>query len=244
MNYATPLQREFDAHRVVEPSHALDALTDNVTYDVDIAAVTTDLIASTEESSWFFRDLGQYESHYEWISRDPLSEVFRTAINKHAKLLSQGVPQCSARSFERTVRLSGRCYRKACDTQKADHVAHTHCRRPGSCDIFFRRRWYSSGKLVSRPLECGAFNVMETLIAKQIAFVASNAPEGDIHGVVSFQILRVIAALAGMIIKMLVGWNPWKLVETLGAAFAFILLIPLFLGLAFESDPLVIQETN
>ncbi len=71
------------------PSHTLDVLTDNVTYDVDIAAVTTDLIASTEESSWFFRDLSRFEPCFEWISRDSLSEVFRPAINKHATSLKQ-----------------------------------------------------------------------------------------------------------------------------------------------------------
>ena len=71
------------------PSRTLQVLVDNVAYDVDIAAVTTDLIASTEEPSWFFRDLSRFEPYYEWISRDSLAEVFRPAVNGHAKRLKQ-----------------------------------------------------------------------------------------------------------------------------------------------------------
>ena len=70
-------------------SRTLQVLVDNVAYDVDIAAVTTDLIASTEEPSWFFRDLSRFEPYYEWISRDSLTEVFRPAVNGHAKRLKQ-----------------------------------------------------------------------------------------------------------------------------------------------------------
>ena len=56
--------------------------------------------------------------------------------------------------------------------------------------------------------------------------------------------LLVFAALAGMVIKLVVGWDPWKLVGSLALAFALILLIPLVLGLASESDPQVVQETT
>ena len=71
------------------PSHTLQVLVDNVAYDVDTAAVTTDLIASTEESSRFFQDLSRFEPCYEWVSRDSLAEVFRPAVTRHATGLKQ-----------------------------------------------------------------------------------------------------------------------------------------------------------
>ena len=58
---------------------------------------------------------------------------------------------------------------------------------------------------------------------------------------VSFELI-VLAALAGMIIKSLVGWDPWKLAGSLGLVFTLILLLPPFLGMAFENDPQVVQE--
>ena len=51
-------------------------------------------------------------------------------------------------------------------------------------------------------------------------------------------ILLVLAALAGMIARFIIGWDPWKL---LGSLIFIFLLLPL-LGLAFEDDPLVVQE--
>ena len=71
------------------PSHTLQVLVDNVAYDVDIATVTTDLIASTEEPSSFYRDLARFEPCYEWVSRGSLAEVFRPAVNRHARMLNQ-----------------------------------------------------------------------------------------------------------------------------------------------------------
>ena len=71
------------------PSHTLQVLVDNVAYDVDIATVATDLIASTEESSWFFRDLSRFEPCHEWESRSSLAEIFRPAVNRHATRLKQ-----------------------------------------------------------------------------------------------------------------------------------------------------------
>ena len=59
----------------------------------------------------------------------------------------------------------------------------------------------------------------------------------------SFELL-VLAALAGMVINILVGWDPWKLAGSLGLAFTLILLLPPLLGLAFENDPQVVQETT
>lgn len=59
----------------------------------------------------------------------------------------------------------------------------------------------------------------------------------------SFELL-VLAALAGMIVKLIVGWDPWKLAGSLGLAFTTILLIPPLLGLSFENDPQVVQETT
>ena len=56
--------------------------------------------------------------------------------------------------------------------------------------------------------------------------------------------LLVFAALAGMVIKLVVGWDPWKLVGSLALAFTLVLPIPPLLGLALESDPQVVQETT
>ena len=50
--------------------------------------------------------------------------------------------------------------------------------------------------------------------------------------------LLVIVAVAGMIANLIVGWDPWKLLGSL----TFILLLTPLLGLAFEDDPLVVQE--
>ena len=54
----------------------------------------------------------------------------------------------------------------------------------------------------------------------------------------------ILAALAGMFIQLVVGWDPWKLVGSLALALSLILLLPSLLGLAFESDPQVVQETT
>ena len=56
--------------------------------------------------------------------------------------------------------------------------------------------------------------------------------------------LLVLVALAGMVIKLVIGWDPWKLVGSLALAFTLILLIPPLLGLVSESDPQVVQETT
>ena len=71
------------------PSHTLQVLVDNVAYDVDIATVATDLIASTEEPSSFYRDLSRFEPCYDWVSRSSFAEVFRPAVNTHATRLKQ-----------------------------------------------------------------------------------------------------------------------------------------------------------
>ena len=71
------------------PSHTLQALVDNVAYDVDIEAVTSDLIASTEDSSSFYRDLSRFEPCFEWQSRGTLAEVFQPVSNRHAVRLKQ-----------------------------------------------------------------------------------------------------------------------------------------------------------
>ena len=50
--------------------------------------------------------------------------------------------------------------------------------------------------------------------------------------------LLVLAALAGMIAKLVFGWDPWKLLGSL----AFILLLLPLIGLAFEDDPQIVQK--
>ena len=50
--------------------------------------------------------------------------------------------------------------------------------------------------------------------------------------------LLVLAALAGMVAKLIFGWDPWKLLGSL----TFVLLLLPLLGPVFEDDPLVLQE--
>ena len=71
------------------PLHTLQALVDNVAYDVDIAAVTSDLIESTEESPRFFRDLARFKPCYDWQSQDSPAEHFRHTVNRYAIRLKQ-----------------------------------------------------------------------------------------------------------------------------------------------------------
>ena len=71
------------------PSHTLQVLVDNVAYDVDIATVANDLVASTEEPSRFYRDLARFEPCYEWVSQGSLAEVFRPAVNRQAIRVKQ-----------------------------------------------------------------------------------------------------------------------------------------------------------
>ena len=52
--------------------------------------------------------------------------------------------------------------------------------------------------------------------------------------------LLVLAALAGMVAKLVFGWDPWKLLASLTL---LLLLLPL-LGLAFENDPQVVEEVT
>ena len=56
--------------------------------------------------------------------------------------------------------------------------------------------------------------------------------------------LLVIAALAGMVAKLVVGWDPWKLLGSLTLAFTMLLLLPPLFGVAFENDPKIVQETT
>ena len=71
------------------PIHTLEELLGNVAYDVDIAAVTTDLISTTREPSWLDRSLKTFERCNNWAPQIPLSEIFRSAINRHAMGLKQ-----------------------------------------------------------------------------------------------------------------------------------------------------------
>ena len=71
------------------PSDTLRALVDNVAYDVDIAAVTADLVASAEESPGSFHDLARFEPCHEWQSQHSLADSFRSAVKRHATRLRQ-----------------------------------------------------------------------------------------------------------------------------------------------------------
>ena len=73
----------------LRPSRTLQVLASNVAADVDIPAVATELIASTEDHSKFYRDLSRFEPLYEWVSWDSLEEVFRSTVNRHANILKQ-----------------------------------------------------------------------------------------------------------------------------------------------------------
>ena len=57
-------------------------------------------------------------------------------------------------------------------------------------------------------------------------------------------VLLVLAASAGMAIKLSVGWDPWNLVGFIALTLSIILLLLPLLGLAFENDPQVVQETT
>ena len=54
----------------------------------------------------------------------------------------------------------------------------------------------------------------------------------------------VVAALAGMVAKSAIGWDPWKLLGFLTLTFAILLLVAPLLELAFENDPQVVQEAT
>ena len=71
------------------PFHTLQALVDNAAYDVDIAAVTTDLITFTKEPSRFSHKLARFEPCHDWLPQDSLAASFRSAVNRHAMTLNQ-----------------------------------------------------------------------------------------------------------------------------------------------------------
>ena len=71
------------------PIHTLESLVDKVPYEVDIAAVTTDLIASAEESPWFFRALAGFELSGNRQSQDSLATHFCSAVKRHATRLKE-----------------------------------------------------------------------------------------------------------------------------------------------------------
>ncbi len=53
-------------------------------------------------------------------------------------------------------------------------------------------------------------------------------------------LLLVIAALAGMVAKVFLGWDPWKLI----GAFGLMLIVLPILGLAFIHDPQALQAAT
>ena len=71
------------------PFLTLQSLVDNIAYDVDIAAVTTDLMVYTETPYKFWRELTNVEPGYDWGNKDSLAERFGFAVNNHAKRLKQ-----------------------------------------------------------------------------------------------------------------------------------------------------------
>ena len=72
-----------------KPFPTLQSLVDNIAYDVDIAAVTTDLMTYTETPYKFWRELTKFEPSYDWGNKDSLAERFGFAVNNHAKRLKQ-----------------------------------------------------------------------------------------------------------------------------------------------------------
>ena len=80
----------------------------------------------------------------------------------------------------------------------------------------------------------------ETQFSRALAPAASHSVPGL---TASLQLTQRPHNLA-MVIKLVVGWDPWKLVGSLALAFTLVLLIPPLLGLALESDPQVVQETT
>ena len=72
------------------PFGTLQTLVDNVAYDVDIAAITTDLIASTDESSLFRRHTPPFVRCWDPPGyQDSLADTFCFTINRQAIHLQQ-----------------------------------------------------------------------------------------------------------------------------------------------------------
>ena len=71
------------------PIQALEEILGNFAYEVDIAAVTTDLISITSKPSWFEQDLKRLEPYDQKATRGSFSDDFRLAINRHALRLKQ-----------------------------------------------------------------------------------------------------------------------------------------------------------
>ena len=70
------------------PFNTLQSLIDNVAYDVDIAAITTDLISSTDTSPGFRRSLPRFEPCNSWLcGQDSLADSFCFAVNRQAMRL-------------------------------------------------------------------------------------------------------------------------------------------------------------
>ena len=71
------------------PFQTLQSIVDNPAYDVDIAAVTTDLKSHTGEPYWFWKDLAAFSPNYTWGNQNPLDETFGFAVNRHATRVNQ-----------------------------------------------------------------------------------------------------------------------------------------------------------
>ena len=71
------------------PFQTLQTLVENPAYDVDIAAVTTDLTEYTGESNRFWKDLAPFTPGYKWSNQNRLDESFGLAVNRHAVRVNQ-----------------------------------------------------------------------------------------------------------------------------------------------------------
>ena len=73
-----------------KPFQTLQTLVGDTAYDFDIAAITTDLISSTDESSWFRRHIPRFEPCIDWHHhRDLLADSFCFGVNRQATRLQQ-----------------------------------------------------------------------------------------------------------------------------------------------------------
>ena len=107
------------------PFNTLQSLIDNVAYDVDIAAITTDLISSTDTSSGFRRSLPRFEPCDSWLhGQDSLADSLCLVLNGQAMRLQQA-DRAPTGSSDTIWLLVGR-HRRYQNTE-ADSVPHCLC---------------------------------------------------------------------------------------------------------------------
>ena len=71
------------------PFLTLEKIVENSAYDVDVAAVSADILSHAEETYRFWQELTKFKPSYDWGNQDPLAKPFGFAVNNHAMRLRQ-----------------------------------------------------------------------------------------------------------------------------------------------------------